>query len=107
MDMALIRLVMRFGFWAFLVTAVLPGLKHADVFKDGINVDTLGRAAQLSMADLASFCVRNPSVCQASQNIASNAIVQVKSSLLTAYHGVRRQYDEPDREMATAGISKE
>ena len=107
MDTALIRLVMRIGFWAFLVTAVLPGLKHADVFKEGINVDTLGRAAQLSMADIASFCARNPSVCQAGQSVASTAIVQIKSSVLTAYHGVRKQYDEPDRETSTAGISKE
>ena len=89
------------------MTAALPGLKHADVFKDGVNAVTLQRAAQLSLADLASICERNPSICEAAQSAASIAIVQAKSGLLLAYHGIRLQYDAPDRETPTAGISKE
>ncbi len=107
MDAGLIRLFLRFGFWTLLVTAVLPGLKHADVFKDGVNADTLSRALELSMVDFANFCARNPSVCQTGKSVAANALEQAKTGVLTAYQGVRTQFDEPDRETITSGIRKE
>ena len=38
------------------------------MFKDGVNTDTLGQAIELTKADLASLCVRNPSACEAAQS---------------------------------------
>ena len=102
----MVRLLLRFGFWAFLVTAVLPGLKHADVLKEGINPDTLGRVAQLAYADLANLCTRNPAFCQTAKAATADALETAKSGMLAAYQGVRTQYDEPDRDTITASIRK-
>lgn len=102
----MIRLLLRFGFWAFLVTAALPGLKHADVFKNGINPATLNQAMQLSISDFANFCSRNPTVCQTGATVASNAMEQAKAGALTAYQGVRTQFDNPDRLTTTGAIRK-
>ncbi len=85
---------------------MLPGLKHADVFKDGVNTETLNRALMMSIADFANFCVRNPSVCHTGENVAANVLEQAKTRFITAYHGVRTQFDEPDRDTTTAGIAK-
>jgi Family of unknown function (DUF5330) len=103
----MIRLLFRFGFWALLLTAVLPGLKHADVFKDGVNAGSLTSAAQLSIADFAAFCTRNPSACETGMTVASSMAEEAKAAALTAYQGVRTQFDRPDRSTVTSGIAKQ
>lgn len=102
----MIRLLLRFGFWALLVTVFLPGLKHADVFSEGVNAATLGRVAQLAYADLANLCTRNPAFCQTAKTATADALEKAKSGMLAAYEGVRTQYDEPDRDTITASIRK-
>ena len=99
--------MLRLGFWAVLATALLPGLKHADVFKSGVNADTLGQAFELTMADLATVCVRNPSACEAGKLGASMAVDQAKAGVLAAYQGIRTQFDEPDGALKTGGIQKD
>ena len=101
---ALIRLMLRFGFWAFLAAALVPGLKHADVFKSGVNSDTINQAYELTKADLATVCVRNPSACEAGQLAGAAALDQVKAGFLAAYQGIRTQYDEPDAKLKTGSI---
>lgn len=107
LDTDLIRLMLRLGFWTLLLSAALPGLKHADVFKDGVNAGSLSLAARLSMQDIANFCPNNPTVCQSGETVAADTLAKAKSEALKAYHGIRTQFDEPDRETATAGIRKE
>ena len=102
----MIRLMLRFSFWAILASTLLPGLRHADVFKDGVNTDTLGQAIELTKADLASLCVRNPSACEAAQSGLSVFANQAKAGALAAYHGIRTQFDAPDSAVKTGGIQK-
>lgn len=102
----MVRMFVRFGFWAALVTVALPGLKHADVFKNGVNSQTLSLAAQLAYNDLVSFCPRNPTVCRTGQSIAADTLKTAKTAALAAYQGIRTQYDEPDRDTVTASIRK-
>jgi hypothetical protein len=101
-----IRLMLRLGFWTAAVTAAVPGLRHADVFKDGVNADTLGQAYHMTIADLSSLCARNPSLCQMGEAGASMAFDQAKSGFLAAYHGIRTQYDAPDAKTTTGSIRK-
>lgn len=96
--------MVRIGFWAVLASAVLPGVRHADVFKSGINAETLGQAFDLTMADLATVCVRNPSGCEAARLGASMAAEQAKAGMLAAYHGFRTQFEKPDELLKTGGI---
>jgi hypothetical protein len=100
----MIRLILRLGFWTAAVTAAVPGLMHVDVFRDGVNAETLGQAFHLTMADLATLCARSPSFCQAGETVASMALDQAKTGLLNAYQGIRTQYDKPDAATNTGGI---
>lgn len=99
--------MLRLGFWTVLATALLPGLKHADVFENGINTDTLKQAFELTMADLATVCVRNPSACEAGKLGASMAFDQAKAGMLAAYQGIRTQFDQPDGALKTGAIQKD
>ncbi len=90
-----------------LASAVLPGLRHADVFKSGINAETLSQVFDLTMADLATVCVRNPTGCEAARLGASIAAEQAKAGMLAAYHGIRTQFDKPDEKLKTGSIQDE
>jgi hypothetical protein len=98
--------MLRLGLLTAAVTAAVPGLRHADVFKDGVNAETLKSVFELTMADLATLCVRNPTFCQTGEAGVSIALDKAKSGLLNAYHGIRTQYDDPDAETKIGVIGK-
>jgi Family of unknown function (DUF5330) len=100
----MIRFVFRLIFWGCLIVAVLPGARKSGVYDGELGLETVVLAAQATLLDLSNFCSRNGGVCQTGIAAFSEASATAKESLLTAYQGVRGQYDEPDRQTVTSSI---
>lgn len=100
----MIRFVLRLTFWGCLIVAVLPGARKSGVYNGDLGLGTVVLAAQATLLDLSNFCTRNGGVCQTGVAAFLEASATAKESLLTAYQGVRGQYDEPDRQTITSSI---
>ncbi len=100
----MIRFVLRLTFWGCLIVAVLPGARKSGVYNGDLGLETVVLAAQATLLDLSNFCARNGSVCQTGAAAFSEASATAKENLLTAYKGVRGQFDEPDRQTITSSI---
>jgi hypothetical protein len=100
----MIRFMIRLTFWGCLIVAVLPGARNSGVYDGQLGFEAVGRAFQATILDLSNFCSRNSDVCQTSIVAFSKASATAKDSLLAAYHGVRGQYEQPDRDTMTGSI---
>jgi hypothetical protein len=100
----MIRFLIRLTFWGCLIVAVLPGARNSGVYDGQLGVETVGKAVQATIMDLSNFCSRNSDVCRTSALAFSKASATAKDSLLSAYQGVRGQYDDPDHETITGSI---
>jgi Family of unknown function (DUF5330) len=100
----MIRFALRLTFWGCLIVAVLPGARKSGVYNGDLGLETVVHAAQATLLDLTNFCARNGGVCQTGVAAFSEASATAKESLLSAYQGVRDQYNEPDRQTITSSI---
>lgn len=99
-----VRFIIRLAFWGCLLVANLPGARKSGVYNEDLGIETIGLAVQATFMDLANFCSRNGTVCETSAQAFSEASATAKESLLSAYQGIRGQYDDVDRQTTTSSI---
>ena len=104
MGPTMIRFALRLTFWGCLLVAVLPGARSSGVYNGDLGIGTVTQAIQATLLDLSNFCSRNGGVCETGIVAFKEASATAKKSLLTAYQGVKGQYDEPDRQTITSSI---
>jgi hypothetical protein len=103
----MIRLVLRLAFWGCLLVAVLPGTRKSGVYDGTLSLAKAGDAVHATLLDLSNFCSRNGGTCETGLAAFADASALAKASMLTAYQGVRGQYDEPDRTTMTGSVKNQ
>lgn len=100
----MLRFAIRLTFWSCLLVAVLPGAQKGGVYDEKLGFLTVVKAFKATAMDLSTFCSRNNRVCEIGLVAVNSASLTARDSLLSAYKGIRSQYDEKDRETLTGSI---
>ena len=82
---SILRLAVLLGLFAYFVP--IGEQDHADGSVPEVSPFTAIGAAQAAVSDMGQFCVRNPSVCETGQEVASIMAMKAKNgvSLLSEY----------------------
>lgn len=101
----MIGFVVRLGFWSALALLALPSSRN-QLLDGGFSPSSLLNATDLALGDVGNFCTHNISMCESAGDMASEMTLVAKNQMLQAYHGIRTQYDGPDKETLTGSVRK-